>query len=393
MRKRTLAARRTSLRLALALLTCLGALHSGHGQAFTIPGLSDIPALPGLATGLVNSITSGTKPGSVKPVGSTGLAVVSVNPYGCNAPAVPLQSWNIDLTQVYVLRGIALNALTIPSQGVNIEVRAAKTTAELSTWSGNNPLCAAFLLTIDNLSKVINCTQPMAARYMTIVDVDGDTLPVCAMDALVVNPVPPPFPPAAAPAPPPTAGASSVWFPSLAPRGAQQALAPAPSQASAAGAPQADTFPQLTPPDQSQSRSQPAWSSPNGQTGMSQLGGSAQQWRPANSLGGGGGGGGGNEAPAVPAAPAQSGGGTLPGGGASMRPLSPAEAQSSSSLSSTISQEPSGGRSSLVLTNEAVIGIAAAAFVVISAVIGGITFYIIKKEESEELVMGKKVPF
>lgn len=51
-----------------------------------------------------------------------------------------------------------------------------------------------------------------------------------------------------------------------------------------------------------------------------------------------------------------------------------------------------GGRSGLVLTNEAVIGIAAAAFVVISAVIGGITFYIIKKEESEELVMGKKVP-
>lgn len=90
--------------------------------------------------------------------------------------------------------------------GVNIEVRAAKTTAELSTWSGNNPLCAAFLLTIDNLSKVINCTQPMAARYMAIADVDGDTLPVCAMDALVVNPVPPPFPPAAAPAPPPTAG-------------------------------------------------------------------------------------------------------------------------------------------------------------------------------------------
>ncbi len=62
MRKRTLAARRTSLRLALALLTCLGAVHSGHGQAFTIPGLSDIPALPGLATGLVNSITSGTCP-------------------------------------------------------------------------------------------------------------------------------------------------------------------------------------------------------------------------------------------------------------------------------------------------------------------------------------------
>lgn len=61
--------------------------------------------------------TAGTKPGSMKPVGSTGLAVVSVNPYGCNAPAVPLQSWNIDLTQNYVLRGIALNALTIPSQG------------------------------------------------------------------------------------------------------------------------------------------------------------------------------------------------------------------------------------------------------------------------------------
>ncbi len=96
--------------------------------------------------------------------------------------------------------------------GSNLEVRAAKTTAELSTWSGNNPLCAAFKLTTANLGVLINCTQPMVARYMTIADVDtnGDSLPVCSMDALVNAPLPPAPPPAgAAGAPGPGATALS----------------------------------------------------------------------------------------------------------------------------------------------------------------------------------------
>lgn len=193
----------------------------------------------------------------MKPIGTSGFAVVTVNPYGCNAPAVPLQSWNIDLAQVYVLRGISFDALTIPTEGeltpgpplqrsqsyyihltkasiahllygaiwqcrsnktlccsagVNLEVRAAKTTAELSTWSGSNPLCAAFKLTPDKINTIVNCTQPMAARYMTIADVDGDNLPVCAMNALVGIPASPSFPPAAVPASAPSAGKFSAAY-------------------------------------------------------------------------------------------------------------------------------------------------------------------------------------
>ena len=45
--------------LVVLVVTCLQAVVTIHGQAFTMPGLSDLPALPGLATGLVNSITSG----------------------------------------------------------------------------------------------------------------------------------------------------------------------------------------------------------------------------------------------------------------------------------------------------------------------------------------------
>ena len=52
----------------------------------------------------------------MKPIGS-GLGVVEVNPYGCNAPAVPLQTWNIDLTQIYTLRGVTLSALAVPTAG------------------------------------------------------------------------------------------------------------------------------------------------------------------------------------------------------------------------------------------------------------------------------------
>ena len=43
--------------------------------------------------------------------------MVSVNPYGCNAPATPLQTWNIDLNGLYSVSGIVMNAIAIPSQG------------------------------------------------------------------------------------------------------------------------------------------------------------------------------------------------------------------------------------------------------------------------------------
>lgn len=97
----------------------------------------------------------------------------------------------------------SLIALACMHAGTNIEVRAAKTMAELSTWSGNNPLCAAFKLTTANLGVTINCTQPIVARYMTIADVDtsGTQLPVCSIEALVNQPLPP------APAPEASAGA------------------------------------------------------------------------------------------------------------------------------------------------------------------------------------------
>jgi hypothetical protein len=43
----------------------------------------------------------------------------------------------------------------------------------------------------------------MRARYMAIADLDGDTLPICGMDALVVDLA---FSPAAAPASAPSTG-------------------------------------------------------------------------------------------------------------------------------------------------------------------------------------------
>lgn len=95
--------------------------------------------------------------------------------------------------------------LSVPFAGVNVEVRAAKTPAELSSWSGTNALCASFKLTVDNLSTFVNCSGPMLARYMTITDLDGDNLPVCGLDALVAY-VPPPPAPAPAFAQPPVAG-------------------------------------------------------------------------------------------------------------------------------------------------------------------------------------------
>ena len=59
---------------------------------------------------------AGTKASSAKYVGN-GLGVVSVNPYGCNAPATPLGTWNIDLNGLYSVSGIVMNAITIPTQG------------------------------------------------------------------------------------------------------------------------------------------------------------------------------------------------------------------------------------------------------------------------------------
>jgi hypothetical protein len=43
-----------------ALLVALCCLRAIDAQAFTMPSLSDLPALPGLLSGLGNSITSGT---------------------------------------------------------------------------------------------------------------------------------------------------------------------------------------------------------------------------------------------------------------------------------------------------------------------------------------------
>ena len=74
---------------------------------------------------------AGTKAGAARPIGG-GLAVIDVNPYGCNAPAVPLQSWNIDLQQNYLLHGITLNALAIPSQGDGSDEHSINVSASLA---------------------------------------------------------------------------------------------------------------------------------------------------------------------------------------------------------------------------------------------------------------------
>ena len=44
---------------ALVASIYLHSLQPARGQAYTLPGLSDLPALPGLASGLINSVTSG----------------------------------------------------------------------------------------------------------------------------------------------------------------------------------------------------------------------------------------------------------------------------------------------------------------------------------------------
>ena len=45
--------------VALAAMLQLVSMQTATGQAYTLPGLSDLPALPGLASGLINSVTSG----------------------------------------------------------------------------------------------------------------------------------------------------------------------------------------------------------------------------------------------------------------------------------------------------------------------------------------------
>ncbi len=184
---------------------------------------------------------AGTKASAAKYVGN-GLGVVSVNPYGCNAPATPLGTWNIDLNGLYSVSGIVMNAITIPTQGgsatlstsairapiatpaalhichsacylgkcaiehshvmvhdgmpfagVSIQVRAAKTEADTSTWTGSNPICATVNLTTDSLGKMIKCSQTLLARYLTVIgtNLGGDGLPICSLDAIVTMPVPP----------------------------------------------------------------------------------------------------------------------------------------------------------------------------------------------------------
>ena len=45
--------------VALVAMLHLQSMQTVIGQAYTLPGLSDLPALPGLASGLINSVTSG----------------------------------------------------------------------------------------------------------------------------------------------------------------------------------------------------------------------------------------------------------------------------------------------------------------------------------------------
>lgn len=45
--------------VALVAMLHLQSMQTAMGQAYTLPGLSDLPALPGLASGLINSVTSG----------------------------------------------------------------------------------------------------------------------------------------------------------------------------------------------------------------------------------------------------------------------------------------------------------------------------------------------
>ena len=53
----------TAAAAALATMLLVSPVKPTMGQAYTIPGLSDLPALPGLASGLINSVTTGASCG------------------------------------------------------------------------------------------------------------------------------------------------------------------------------------------------------------------------------------------------------------------------------------------------------------------------------------------
>ncbi len=46
--------------------------------------------------------------------------MVRVDPFNCASPAVPspLTYWNIDLGQIYDLRGVVMRAMAVPGNGV-----------------------------------------------------------------------------------------------------------------------------------------------------------------------------------------------------------------------------------------------------------------------------------
>ncbi len=146
--------------------------------------------------------------------------------YGYSAPG-PLTT-RVSASSAYRWRWSAAADTRVVRAGAKIEVRAARTTAELSVYAGGNPICTAVLLTVSRLNQPINCTRIMAARFITVSSTDGAALPVCALDALVDDPPAAP-PPAAPPAAPP------------APADADAAPAPAPDASSDSPAPPAGT--------------------------------------------------------------------------------------------------------------------------------------------------------
>ncbi|CAL5225302.1 g8102 [Coccomyxa viridis] len=293
----------------------------------------------------------GTKASAAKYVGN-GLGVVSVNPYGCNAPATPLGTWNIDLNGLYSVSGIVMNAITIPTQGVSIQVRAAKTEADTSTWTGSNPICATVNLTTDSLGKMIKCSQTLLARYLTVIgtNLGGDGLPICSLDAIVTMPVPPNE---AAP-PSPGASGSSPYFPPLAPVGAPTGSAPGVSQkgSSGSGSGGSGGSSKNTSSGGSSSSSTTSSSSRSDQ-------GEGQEYG--------------------------QGGYTMDAG--AMRPLNPAEVQAASSLSSAQGSPAAGsspGRSPKIsMSDGALWGICGAVILVMGVATAGITIWLIRKEKRE----------
>ena len=102
------------------------------------------------------------------------------------------------LAQVVVVIGSLYSSITSTldklsaGAGVNLQIRAAKTEADTSTWTGSNPICTQVNLTTSNLGKLVKCSQPMLARYLTVIDLDGESLPICSLDAVISMPQPGP---------------------------------------------------------------------------------------------------------------------------------------------------------------------------------------------------------